>query len=320
MPPLVSVIIPTCNRSRLLQRALRSAAEQSVNDLEIIVVDDQSDDDTGAVAGRFPDGRVRYVLRERRGGGAAARNAGLRLARGEYVAFLDDDDEWLPDKLARQLEAFERAPDAALVYTGALHIRQRDGRVVQVVKPDREGWVFRELLQQNFIRTTSSIMVRRQVLEKVGFFDERLPACQDWDLCLRIAREYPVACVSEPLLRFYIHPIRITHDLSARIRGKEHILGKYLEEICRDAKILSKHYLVLGRLHCHNGEFRQGRRYLLKGLRQTPWEPAIWKFLLLSMCGGLFYGGLLRIKRNLGDTTRVRPFMKDREDHGSDSE
>jgi glycosyltransferase involved in cell wall biosynthesis len=276
--------------------------EQSYVDYEIIVVDDHSTDNTVKIIKKFKDVRLKAIFREQSGGGAAARNSGLAVAKGKYIAFLDDDDEWFPDKLRLQLDKFEQEREAALVYTGAFHVLQKDNRILKVVIPEKRGDVYQDLLLENFIGTTSSIMVRREALEQIGFFDPALPACQDWDLCLRIARKFPVDVVSAPLLRFYIHPVRITHNLTSRISGKEFIFNKYSFDIQRDRKVLGKHRQVMGRLLCHDGQMRRGRQLLLLALRATPFNLMVWKHLLGSFCGAYFYQRILKFKRKLCNT------------------
>lgn len=302
--PVVSIIIPTHNRSHLLVRALKSVFKQSYVNYEVIVVDDNSTDDTVKTIRKISDPRLQILLLEKPGGGSVARNSGIAVAKGKYIAFLDDDDEWFPDKIMRQLEVFQREKDIALVYTGAIHTLQKNNKIAKVVTPEKRGNVYFDLLKENFIGTTSSIMVRRKALEQVGFFDPDLPACQDWDLCLRIAKYFPVDVVSDPLLRFYIHKVRITHNLEARTRGKEIIFRKYSKDILRDPKTLGRHRQVMGRLYCHNGQVQRGRQLLLLALKSTPFNPAVWKYLLLSFCGAYFYQRMLFFKRKQWETDR----------------
>jgi glycosyltransferase involved in cell wall biosynthesis len=193
----VSVIIPTRNRSVLLRRALASVTAQTMQPAEIIVVDDGSMDGTSRW---LPDEfqSVRYVQQPHRGV-SAARNRGVEEAGGEWIAFLDSDDEWLPAKLERQLAALHAHPEHALCHTDEIWIRR--GR--RVNPKDRHaktgGFIFQRCLPLCVI-SPSSVMLRRSFLENVGGFDETLPVCEDYDLWLRICSRHPVLYLDEPLV------------------------------------------------------------------------------------------------------------------------
>jgi GT2 family glycosyltransferase len=200
--PLVSVVIPTHNRAATLVRAIRSVLAQTYPAFELLIVDDASTDDTAAHVAPYLGARVRLHRQARNRGAAATRNTGIALARGAYVALLDSDDEWLPEKLACQVALFQAGPaDLGLVYAGLWQVV--DGRPPVAVPPRQRGRIYDELRWRNQIGTASGVMVRREVLQAVGGFDERLRACEDWDLWLRIARDYRVDAVAEPLLRYY---------------------------------------------------------------------------------------------------------------------
>ena len=164
---------------------------------EILVVDDGSTDDTaGFVTGAYPEVRV---LRQENRGVSAARNAGIRAAKGELVAFLDSDDEWLPRKLERQLQAMQESPGALLCHTNEVWIR--NGRRVNPMKKHQKfgGWIFDKALPLCVI-SPSSVLVDRRLFDEVGLFDESLPACEDYDLWLRVCSRFPVLFVDEPLI------------------------------------------------------------------------------------------------------------------------
>lgn len=195
--PSVSVIIPTRNRSALLRRALESVGAQTHPPQEIIVVDDGSTDDTAQWIGvDFP--QVHYLLQPHRGV-AAARNTGIGAATGEWIAFLDSDDEWCPAKLERQLDATRGQPRYQLCHTDEIWIRR--GRRVNAGKRHAKsgGSIFRRCLPLCVI-SPSSVLVRRSLLENVGRFDETLPVCEDYDLWLRICSRNPVLFVDEALV------------------------------------------------------------------------------------------------------------------------
>lgn len=297
MSPIVSVIIPTCDRAHLLERAVMSVLGQSFDDYEVIVVDDHSRDDTLEVIERLRDERVRCIPRSQRGGGAAARNTGIEAACGEYLAFLDDDDAWHDSKLQRQVEVMQRRPEVGLVYTGAVHIHQHNGQIFKTVTPTDRGYIFQALLERNIIGTTSSVMVRKEALLEVGGFDEAFPSCQDWDLYLRLAGDWMVDFVGKALVDFYLHPVRITRNDNARIDGRKMILDKYSSYIQADKRILSLHHSAIGRLCCQAGRYGEGRHLLFEAVRESPTNMEAIKHLLPVLFGGGGYRRLMMLQR-----------------------
>jgi glycosyltransferase involved in cell wall biosynthesis len=192
---LVSVIIPTYNRAPVLGRAVESVLAQSLPSFELIVVDDGSSDGTTDVVSQFGD-RVKLIRQENRGA-SSARNAGIRASRGELIAFLDSDDEWLPSKLEKQAALFSDGD--FICHTE--EIWYRNGKQVPQKKIHRKqgGRFFQRALERCLI-SPSSVMISRSLLDRVGWFDEDLPAAEDYDLWLRITAFHEVAFVPEPLV------------------------------------------------------------------------------------------------------------------------
>jgi glycosyltransferase involved in cell wall biosynthesis len=196
--PLISVVLPTFNRCRLLGRALDSVLAQTYRNLELIVVDDGSTDDTALLLSAYARDRLR-VIRQPNRGVSAARNAGMRQASGQWIALLDSDDYWLPQKLERQLDFFKNNPTQVICQTEEIWIR--NGVRVNPKKRHQKfsGWIFEKCLPLCLI-SPSAVMLRASLLEQVGFFDENLPACEDYDLWLRVTSRYPVGLIKEPLI------------------------------------------------------------------------------------------------------------------------
>lgn len=205
--PVVSVVIPTRNRAAYLRQAMESVCAQSFQDWELLVVNDGSTDDTPDVVVSYRhDPRIRQIVQEHRGR-AAAVNQGVEQGSGRLVAFLDDDDLWMPDKLAKQVVACEANAQAGLCYTLAQRMDETGRPIGSGAWPSTvcSGWVLTRLLDDNFI-VNSSVMVRRSCLSRVGRFDTTLPfGSEDWHLWLRIARSYPVVLIDTPLVRYRVH-------------------------------------------------------------------------------------------------------------------
>ena len=193
----VSVIVPTYNRAVSLRRALISVLEQTLAPFEIIVVDDGSSDaSANMIQHTFPD--VRYVY-QRHAGVSAARNRGVRAAQADWIAFLDSDDAWEPTKLERQAEALRTHPGHRLVHCDETWFRNGQ-RLPQKTKHRKHGgWIFERCLPLCAISPSAAVL-RRSLFDDVGYFDESLPACEDYDLWLRITAREPVLFVAEPLV------------------------------------------------------------------------------------------------------------------------
>lgn len=223
----VTVILPTFNRAHLLERALDSVYAQSAPPAEVIVVDDGSTDSTSElVSERFP--AVRYCHQPNKGV-SAARNRGISTASQPWLAFLDSDDEWLPKKLERQLGALEKNPGSLFCHTDEIWIR-RGRRVNPMNKHAKpEGWIFPQCLPLCCV-SPSSVMLHRDLLEEVGVFDESLPACEDYDLWLRVASRHPVLLVNELLINKYGgHEDQLSHQHWGMDRFRIQALEKILQ-------------------------------------------------------------------------------------------
>lgn len=196
-PALVSVIIPTYNRRTYVREAIDSVLSQTYSPLELLVVDDGSTDDTPALLETY-GGRIK-VLRQFNCGVSAARNLGIRSARGAFIALLDSDDYWQPDKLALQMDWFDAHPEALICQTEEIWIRN-GVRVNPGKRHEKQaGHIFEPSLALCLI-SPSAVMMRATLLEEIGLFDESLPACEDYDLWLRVTSKYPVGLVKTPAI------------------------------------------------------------------------------------------------------------------------
>ncbi len=184
--PKFSIVLPTFNRSQSLARSITSVLRQSLDDFELLVVDDGSTEDIAEVCSSFSDARIIHLRQARRQGACAARNAGIHAARADWIAFQDSDDEWLPGKLEAERDVLERLPHIMFTYCG-YRVKSCGGSTPGPASPwaISERNLFGNLLHGNFI-STQTLSVRKHLLNTVGGFDERLPRLQDWDLVLRL--------------------------------------------------------------------------------------------------------------------------------------
>ncbi len=213
MRPFVSVVIPTHDRRDLAMHAIRSVLRQRDVDLEVIVVDDGSRDGTGDAVRSLSDPNVRVLRHDHPSGVATARNKGIEAARGEWIALLDDDDLWAPDKVKAQLEA---ARDAGMdwVYAGAVEIDE-EGRYLGGDPPPSPDALMMVLTKRNLMPAgCSNVMVKSELMSRAGGFEPTLRHLADWDLWLRLARYGPPAYVPEPLVAYRVHDAQASMDTS----------------------------------------------------------------------------------------------------------
>ena len=215
----VSVIIPTHNRADLLEKAVQSILDQTFTDFEILVCDDASTDNTPEVIERFKDERILYTRYETNRGVIEVRNNAVTNSRGEYIAFLDDDDEWFPTKLEKQVALLDGSPDKlGAVYTGSCSIDMKLGRIMKVSCPTYRGNILSDLLKGNFI-TTSSIVIKKLCFEKLGLFDPEYKSASDFDMWIRIAEVFDFDYIIEPLVNYRINQISISMNYKSVISG-----------------------------------------------------------------------------------------------------
>ena len=223
--PLVSVVVPSHNRARLLRRTLQSILAQQIGDLEVVVVDDGSADDTRAVA-LAADPRVVVVRNQEPAGVSVARNRGIAAASGEWIAFCDDDDVWSPDKLTRQLRAAQEV-GADWAYAGDVNVDERL-RILSGGPPPDPQTVLATLPRWNPLASGgSNVVVRSNVLSAVGGFDPTLRRTEDWDLWIRIARTGPPACAREPLVAYRFHAGNIVADPAEMVEEARRLAARY---------------------------------------------------------------------------------------------
>jgi glycosyltransferase involved in cell wall biosynthesis len=257
--PLVTVVIPTHNRRALLLRTLDSVMRQQIASLTIVVVDDGGTDDTPRAVEELQSSRIFMLRHNSSKGVSAARNAGLALATTPYVAFVDDDDLWAPDKLASQLAALADHSAARWSCAGALHV-DSSLTVRWHARPPRSEWVTRELLERNAIPGGGSgVIVETELAREIGGFDEGISILADWDFYLRLALKSPVAVVDRPLVAYYVHADSMYHNPRGVLRELSYMETKY-------EQLLGSGVLVVNRGRWYVLLFRIARRAGDRGL------------------------------------------------------
>ena len=272
--PAVSVIIPTHNRASYVVQAVESVHQQTFSDYEIVVVDDGSSDTTQQLLKHYVGNRFLYLRSDHNVGLAAARNLGIQAAHGKFIAFLDDDDLWQPEKLARQIEIFERIPDAALVHSG-YRIIEPDGST-RDVQPSVRGQAYRQLLAWNSI-AASSVIIRADAVQEEISFDEQLSGCADWDLWLRIARHHHIDYCAKPLLLYRLHPENMHKSTKIMEQDTFRILEKNAPFLTQTEylHLRSSHGVRLAKEYYEAGSLQESVRLLGQALVWNPSYPML---------------------------------------------
>jgi glycosyltransferase involved in cell wall biosynthesis len=285
----VTVIIPAFNAELHIAEALASVRDQRLSGLEVIVVDDGSTDGTLREVQRFAgelDGLV--VVRQGNAGASAARNAGVRRARGRYCAFLDADDLMLPGRLTAQMEMLDAEAELALVHTDLMTFNERgiihDTR--HVFSNPCGGMVLNHLLLDNFI-TTSTVMARKERLIEAGLFNEKRRISQDFELWLQIAARWKIGFIDRPLVQYRYRPGSLSEDKLATARDALDVIREFWRDhpqhrrnqrrVYRNS--LGAHFATAGEAALTRGSRGIAFGYLLRSLRLDPLKRRYWKSL-----------------------------------------
>ncbi len=264
--PKVSVVIPAYNAIAYLPETLKSVQQQSFQDFEVLIVDDGSTDGTADWASGLVNGLVNSsvndtendsgndsgsdllnnsdsglsaskitVIAQDNGGCASARNRGIRAAKGDYIAFLDADDIWEPSKLEKQVHILETSAAVGVVNTWISNIDEQGQMIGNLGTPEAAGRVWEQVIEENPIMCGSAPMVRRQCFDTVGLFDQSLRSAEDWDMWIRLAKDYEFAVVKEPLVRYRIHPGSKSHNLQLHLQSRLSVIEKAFSDSPKDS-------------------------------------------------------------------------------------
>ncbi|MBW4055885.1 MAG: glycosyltransferase family 2 protein [Proteobacteria bacterium] len=297
--PMVSVIIPTFNRSHTILRSIGSVLSQSYQNFELIIVDDASTDDTEFVVSGIVDDRIKYIRHETNKGGSAARNTGISHSKGKYVAFQDSDDEWFYNKLEMQMAVFESMPQILAVYSG--YLLEKDGELKYMPTEQLyagSGQIFTKLLRGNCV-STQTLIVNNDILKKIGGFDERLPRLQDWELVLRLSKEVEFQFLDQPLVKVYYTPDSITANPYKLIIATEYILNKYAQDFNNHSAIKANQLYMLGLKYFEFGPKNCAIKTFINSLT-CEIQPRSVLAILCSLFGYSFFDRLRNIlKKNI---------------------
>ncbi|MGP8011472.1 MAG: glycosyltransferase family 2 protein [Halobacteriota archaeon] len=290
----VSVVIPTYNRAHLVGRSIESALNQTHQDLEILVVDDGSIDETfDAVKPFLQYPQVRYFHHEKRRGHQAARNTGIKNAGGEYIAFLDSDDTWIPKKLELQLSAISKKGSNCVALTAMWWIAEDASKKTKYLKK-YEGRVYPQMLAEpgpNFC----CMLAPAACLKEIGFLDESTLALADWDTCISLSRLYEFTTLDEPCTIYYGNqPDSISKNALAKALGWLHIVEKNQDDMQRfiGRRGVARHLRIIAFLFDAGGDFARCKAYVLRAFRTDDKNPALFLLALSTLFGeGAFHFG-----------------------------
>ena len=311
MSPKVSIVIPTYNSEKFIDRTIKSVLNQTFQNFELIIVDDCSVDNTRKMIREFQkqDDRIKLIALEKNSGAPAhPKNVGIKNAKGEYIAFLDHDDEWLPEKLERQIELFKNSLKKNLGFVGCNIMRiDLDNRKSSLYKISKTKNGLGDILKDCFVFTSSSVVVARGIFKDVGFFDENFKTSDDWDMWIRIIKAgYAFDFVPNFLLRYYVHRDSIGGSATYLVRNRDLIIlmskyknlyKKYIHAYDEQLRRIGHFYLLADRR-------TEARSYIKEAIKQDPFRFKAYVNLFLSFCSFNFYKKVISFKRKLCGQSR----------------
>lgn len=286
---LVSVIITTYNRPfGILNRAIRSVLRQTYSNFELLVIDDNGNNspvqnEVEKSILQIGDSRICLIKHDKNQGACKARNTGIKNSLGQLLAFLDDDDEWLPEKLFEQVNIFCTNDEIGLVYCRN-YIQKDEDRKLISKRILYQGYVYKRLLYRNFIGSTSFVMIKREIILSCGLFDETMKSSQDYEYWLRICKKYKVIGIQKPLVNYYEHTQeRISNSVDKKIDGMERLNTLYWSDIVRSNRIRNRREMELAPFYAKRDGKYFGIKYALKLFARYPLSSYSLKIILKIM-------------------------------------
>jgi glycosyltransferase involved in cell wall biosynthesis len=273
---------------------------------EIIVVDDCSSEDIGKLVETINSSKIRILKHDLNRGTPAARNTGIKLSGSKYIAFLDNDDEWMPDKLEKQIALIEEeTSETGIIDTGYINKTHDKSYYVPCynIRNSNAG-IYGNIIRKYFL-LPSTMLLKRECFSKAGLFDENFVMFDDWDLFLTILKYYSIKGINEPLVKRYVQPDSVSINIEIALKGYSQLFHKHYPEIKRDKKLLSVCLLKLGQMSCFQGIAGNGRAYLLKSIKANPLEFRAYIAYLLSFLGNTIYRGFTSIYRAVVNLLKI---------------
>jgi glycosyltransferase involved in cell wall biosynthesis len=281
--PEVSVIIPTFGRSNVIFSTIASVLKQTYTDIEILIVNDgEYDREIRYIIDIFADDRIHYLKNQRTKGANGARNTGFNNAKGKFIAFLDDDDIWYPQKIEKQIKKFnDSSEDVGFVYTGFEIASSAESEFIKKKSPQKSGYVLKDIIYANFIGSPTPL-IKKNLFSATGIYDENLESAQDWDLWIRIADKTYFEYVDEILARYVVHGNQISVDFKKKIESMEYILRKYNNLYNNNKKAHANIYKKIAVLEFMDGRIPDCRNRLVKAISIDFFRTNLIAHLLVS--------------------------------------
>jgi glycosyltransferase involved in cell wall biosynthesis len=290
--PEVSAIIITRNRSRVLGRAIKSILVQTFTDFELIIVDGASDDETDSVVASFSDPRIRYIKLDKNPGPAKSLNYGFTLCRAPLIGLLDDDDEWLPSKLEKQISLIHSLPDkVGMVYCWMEFFDDRDNHKIREARPDARGDVFLDTLEHPVVGGAPSMLIRKKVIDKIGGWDESINLGADWQFSMKLAKHFEVDYVPEILVRVHVNheynrmTLLNTETLSQRdvVVYHQKILDTYKDDFNAHPLKKAGHLFIMGSNLAEMKAFSEYLRCAVSMFTIAPFEKKTYRLFMKGL-------------------------------------
>jgi len=268
--PEVSVILATFNGEKkgFLEKSINSVLKQSYDDYELIIIDDGSTDNTKQLCQKFNNKKIKYYYHKNQGQ-TLSKNFGFSICKGKYICLIDDDDIWMNDKLEKQVKYYNNNKDKNIgILTTWMELIDINGNFIGYKKKIEEGNVYEKIFYDNMVNV-SSVMIKKEAIDKVGFFDPNLPLRQDWDLWIRISKYYEIHQLKEILVKYRIHENNISKNIDLTVKYSELLLKKNLNAAplsFNKKDILGNFYFEQSENFYANYRMKEFRTYLIKGI------------------------------------------------------
>jgi len=307
--PEISAIITTFNRANFLKKAIRSALNQTFKDFELLILDNNSTDETETVVKGFPDKKIKYI-KHRPLNISQARNLGIKEAKGKYIAFLDDDDDWLPNKLKDQIEIFkkEKDPEVMMIYGGFIRTYANSKKTEKYI-PQSKGKITATLLWQKdpVTGSASNPLIKKEIFKKIGGYDEKVLTGEDWEFYLRLSKKYKINFTDKIVLNINQHPgPRLGYKIKEAIDLEILIINKYQEIFKKNRRLLSFYLQKIGGKFCRINQAKKGKQYLKKAIEKNPLNYLAYFQYLFSFLGTKFYQKIHKTYKNATRSHRIK--------------